>query len=140
VTVVDLEIVDATLFETTLDVTLRISNDNPEALVLDGAVVRLELGGVKVGKGATGERVEVPRLDSVTRHVEVHLNHLALATRIKGIIDQKVVDYGVSGKVYVLQRSGAIRKMDVSGEGRLDLRAGAAKPPTTEATGGDPVD
>ena len=127
VTLVDLDIVDATLFESTLDVAVRISNDNPEPLVIDGAVVKLELGGVRVGKGASNERLELPRLGSVVRRVEIHMNHLALATRIRGIIEAKIIDYAVTGKVYVVQTSGSVRGMKFESRGKLDLRGEAAQ-------------
>jgi LEA14-like dessication related protein len=135
VTLVNLDVVDATLFETTLDVTVRIFNENPESMILDGAVIKLELDGVRVGKGASSERVEVPRLDSVTQRVSVHLNHLAVATRIKGIIESRVVDYGLTGKVYVVQPSGSVRKMTIANQGQLDLRrGGSVVPDKTQAT------
>ena len=69
VTLADLDIIDATLFESTLDVAVRISNDNPEPLVIDGAVIKLQLNGIKVGKGASDERLELPRLGSVVRRL-----------------------------------------------------------------------
>ncbi len=127
VTLVDLDIVDATLFESTLDVAVRISNDNPEPIIIDGAVIKLELNGIKVGKGASDERLELPRLGSVVRRVELHMNHLALATRIKGIIEAKVLNYGVTGKVYVVRPSGSVRGMSFESHGQLDLRGEAAQ-------------
>jgi LEA14-like dessication related protein len=132
VTVVDLAIVEATLFETTLDVSVRIFNDNPEPLILDGAVIKLDLDGLKVGKGASSERLEVPRLGSVVQRFEVHLNHLAVATRIRGILESQVVDYGVTGKVYVVQPSGSVRRMPVESQGTIDFRAGAEADQSTE--------
>lgn len=133
VTLVDLDIVDATLFESTLDVAVRISNDNPEPVVIDGAVIKLELNGIKVGKGASDERVELPRLGSVVRRVELHMNHLAMATRIKGIIEAKVLDYGVTGKVYVVRPSGSVRGMSFESRGQLDLRGEAAQADAVDA-------
>lgn len=127
VTVVDLAIVEATIFETTLDVSVRIFNDNPEPLILDGAVIKLELDGLKVGKGASSERLEVPRLGSVVQRFDVHLNHLAVATRIRGIIESQVVDYGVTGKVYVVRPSGSVKRLPVESQGTIDFR-GEARP------------
>jgi len=140
VTLVDLDIVDATLFESTLDVAVRISNDNPEPLVIDGAVIKLELNGIKVGKGASDERLELPRLGSVVRRVELHMNHLALATRIKGIIEAKVLNYGVTGKVYVVRPSGSVRGMSFESRGQLDLRGEAAQSDALDAVPPETVD
>jgi len=140
VTLVDLDIIDATLFESTLDVAVRISNDNPEPLVIDGAVVKLQLNGIKVGKGASDERLELPRLGSVVRRIELHMNHLALATRIKGIIEGKVLNYGVTGKVYVVRPSGSVRGMSFESQGQLDLRGEAAQADALDAISPGTID
>jgi len=140
VTLVDLDIVDATLFESTLDVAVRISNDNPEPVVIDGAVIKLQLNGIKVGKGASDERLELPRLGSVVRRLELHMNHLALATRIKGIIEAKVLNYGVTGKVYVVRPSGDVRGMRFETSGQLDLRGKAAQADALDAISPEIID
>ncbi len=140
VTLVDLDIIDATLFESTLDVAIRISNDNPEPLVIDGAVVKLQLNGIKVGKGASDERLELPRLGSVVRRLELHMNHLALATRIKGIIEAKVLNYGVTGKVYVVRPSGSVRGMSFESRGQLDLRGEAERAEALDAVSPGTID
>ncbi len=140
VTLVDLEIVDATLFESTLDVALRISNDNPEPIVIDGAVIKLELNGIKVGKGASNERLELPRLGSVVRRVEIHMNHLALATRIQGIVEAKVLNYGVTGKVYVVRPTGGARGMSFESRGQLDLSGDVAQADALDPVAPGPTD
>jgi LEA14-like dessication related protein len=122
VSLVDLDFVDATVFESTLDVGVRIFNENPEPLVLDGVVIKLELDGRKFGKGATSERIEVPRLDSVVQRLEMHLNHLAVATKIKTVIESKMVNYSITGKVYVVTPSGSIKRLPIDKQGQIDLR------------------
>ncbi len=122
VSLVDLEFVDATIFESTLDVGVRIFNENPEPLILDGAVIKLELDGRKFGKGAMSERVEVPRLGSVVQRLEMHLNHLAVATKIKTVIESKMVNYSITGKVYVVTPSGSIKRLPIDKQGQIDLR------------------
>lgn len=122
VSLVDLDFVDATIFESTLDVGVRIFNENPEPLILDGAVIKLELDGRKFGKGATSERIEVPRLDSVVQRLEMHLNHLAVATKIKTVVESKVVNYTITGKVYVITPSGSVKRLPIDKKGQIDLR------------------
>lgn len=122
VSLVDLDFVDATIFESTLDVGVRIFNENPESLILDGAVIKLELEGRKFGKGATSERIEVPRLDSVVQRIEMHLNHLAVATKIKTVIESKMVNYSITGKVYVITPSGGVKRLPIDKQGQIDLR------------------
>ena len=120
-TLTDLTVVDATLFETTLDVAIRISNDNPEALLVDGVIVKLELGGRGVGKGSSPERVEIPRFGSTVQRLEIHLDNLAVATRLRSILESSTVDWGLAGKVWVVSSSGRARSLPFESRGRLDL-------------------
>jgi len=122
VNLVDLDFVDATVFESTFDVAVRISNDNPEPLILDGAVIKLELSGRNFGKGATAERIEIPRFGSVVQQLEMHLNHIAVATKIRSVIESKVVDYAIKGKVYVITPSGSTKRLPIEKQGTIDLR------------------
>jgi LEA14-like dessication related protein len=139
VTLVDVDLVDATLFESTLDVAVRISNDNPEPLVLDGAVIKLELDGRRFGKGSTSERLEIPRLDSVVQRLEMHLSHMAVATKIRGVIESKTVNYAITGKVYVLTPTGTVKRLPIDKQGMIDLRGKGPlelpedPPPATDA-------
>ena len=125
-TLTDLAVVDATLFETTLDVAVRISNDNPEALLVDGVVVKLELDGRRVGKGSSPERAEIPRFGSAVQRLEIHLNNLAVAARLRSILESSTVDWGLAGKVWVASSSGRVRALPFESRGRLDLREPAA--------------
>jgi LEA14-like dessication related protein len=122
VTLVDLDFVDATIFESTLDIGVRIFNENPDPLILDGAVIKLELEGRNFGKGTFSERVEVPRLDSVVQRLEMHLSHIAVASKLKTVIDSKVVNYSITGKVYVITPSGRVKRLPIDKQGRIDLR------------------
>ena len=122
VTLIDVDFVDATLFESTLDIGVRIFNENPEPLVLDGAVIKLELEGRKFGKGASSDRVEIPRLGSVVQRIDMHLSHIAVATKISEVIESRTVNYSISGKVYVVTESGAIRSLPIDKRGTIDLR------------------
>lgn len=140
VSLVDLDFVDATIFESTLDVGVRIFNENPEPLILDGAVIKLELDGRKFGKGATSERIEVPRLGSVVQRLEMHLNHLAVATKIKTVIESKMVNYSITGKVYVITPSGSIKRLPINKQGQIDLRGKGAMELEPDSVSADDVD
>lgn len=139
VTLVDLDFVDATIFESTLDVGVRIFNENPEPLILDGAVIKLELEGRNFGKGASSERTEIPRLDSVVLRLEMHLSHMAVATRLKTVVESKMVNYSITGKVYVITPSGRVKRLPIDKQGQIDLRGNAAQDlvddPTTDGAG-----
>lgn len=124
VSLVDLDFVDATLFESTLDVGVRISNDNPEPLILDGAVIKLDLDGRNFGKGTIADRIEIPRFSSVVQHLEMHLSHIAVASKIKGVVESRTVDYGITGKVYVVTPTGSVKRLPIEKRGTIDLRGG----------------
>lgn len=122
VTLVDLEFTDLTLFETSGVFTVRLANENPEPLMVDGGVYNLYLGGLKIGKGLSNHRIEVPALGTATDEVELHLNNLAIATQVRSIWDSKVLDYRLKGRVYV--EGGYGRKtLKIENEGRFDLEA-----------------
>lgn len=120
VSLVNLEFEDLTLFETSGVFTVRISNENPDPVVVDGAVYNLYLGGLKVGRAMSDRRLEVPRLGSATYDVNLYINNLALATRLIPVIESRVLDYRVKGKLYV-ERPYGLRRMRFSRDGRLDL-------------------
>jgi hypothetical protein len=58
---------------------------------------------------------------------------LPLATRIKGIIEAKVLNYGVTGTIYVVRPSGSVRGMSFESSGRLDLRSEAERAEALDA-------
>lgn len=140
VTLVDLDFVDATVFESTLNVAVRISNDNPEPLILDGAVIKLQLSGRNFGKGATSERIEIPRFSSVVHWLEMHLSHIAVATKIQGIIESKTVDYGIRGKVYVITPSGSTKRLPIEKQGTIDLRGKQPQDPLEDQVSEGSID
>jgi LEA14-like dessication related protein len=124
---VNLTFVDATLFESTLTATVRVDNDNPEPLVVDGVVVRLVVGGLSVGKGRSDARVEVPRFGSETVPLTVHLSNVRLATRLHDLFRDEAVDYGLDGSVYVLSGGRSIR-VPIHQAGRIDLGEASGAP------------
>jgi LEA14-like dessication related protein len=119
VTLVNLRLGEATVWETTAYVTLRVQNESPLPLVLDGGVHKLYLNGLSIGEGLTNERLEIPRLDSATQIVTVHLRNLAMATRLRSIIELHAAEYRLSSKLYLLE-NGRSRRCRLSSEGRLD--------------------
>lgn len=101
VTLVDIEFTDMTLFETTGEFTVRLANENPDPLVVSGGVFRFYLDGVKVGKALSSETVEVPRLGTATQRVSLHLNNVALITRLASLMEQPQLDYEIRTRLFV---------------------------------------
>ncbi len=122
VSLVDLKFTDLTVFETSGIFTVRLTNENPEPLFVEGGVYNLYLGGLRVGKGLSDHRLEVPPLSTATDEVELHLNNLAIATQLRSIYDSGVADYRIKGKVYVEGTYGR-RRVTIENEGRFDFKA-----------------
>lgn len=124
-TLVNLELADATLFETTLEVQLRIANPNPEPITFNGAKFKLTLEDRKVGRGMSPETVTIPRLGTQVVSIPFHVNNATLLLRVKEILDTRSVAYGVQGTLY-LDRSFGTRKLKMQSQGQLDFDKGAS--------------
>ncbi len=121
VSMVNLKFTDLTMFETSGMFTVRLSNENPEPLLVEGGVYNLYLGGWKIGKGLSDHRLEVPPLATATDEVELHLNNLAIATQLRSIYESGVADYRIKARIYV-EGSYGRRKMTIENEGRFDFK------------------
>ena len=121
VSLVDLRFENLSLFETTAVFTLRITNENPFPLVVDGAVHKIALNGHNVGKGLSNARLEVPRLATATDQVTVHIGNLPLLLSAMDISQSSEVDYSVSSTLYVRDESGSQHRLRSSKSGTLRL-------------------
>ena len=133
VTLVDLRFEDLTVFETRGTFTVRLSNENPEPMVVDGAAYKLYLGGQKVGRALSDARLEVPRLGSSVYDVEVYINNVALVARLLTLGQEKGLDYTIKGKLYV-ERPYGTRRLRFSRDGRIDLSAAGGTPRAASET------
>lgn len=127
VSLVDLRFTDLTMFETTGIFTVRLANENPEPLIVEGGVYNLYLGGWKIGKGLSDNRLEVPPLATTTDEVELHLSNLAIATQLRSIYDSGVADYRINARIYVESGYGR-RKLTIENEGRFDFKTQETSP------------
>lgn len=119
VNLVSVRFQDATALETTATFTLRLSNDAPEPRQFTGGAHKIYLNGLYVGKGLSDKAIDVPRLGTVTQDVTVHLSNLALATRIKSVIEAKRFDYRIESVFY---GKGWLDRMRSESEGKLDFK------------------
>jgi LEA14-like dessication related protein len=119
VNLVSVHFQNATALETTATFTIRLSNDAPEARQFTGSAHTIYLNGLYVGKGLCDKTVAVPRLGTVTQEITVHLSNLALATRIKSVIEAKRFDYRIQSTFY---GKGWLDRMRSESEGKLDLK------------------
>ena len=120
VTLVNLEVTEITIFETTLMASLRVTNPNPEPLTIDGASFKLILDDKKIGTGTTKETFTVERLDSAVIDAVFHINNASALLRLKGIMGKTEVSYGVRGHLYT-QGSFGTKKLNVDKMGTINL-------------------
>jgi LEA14-like dessication related protein len=120
VTLAGVEPTEVTMFETTVQVKLRVSNPNPEPLTLEGASFKLRLEGQKIGQGLSSETVVIDRLDSTLLDVTFHVNNAVALLQLKEILDQEAVDYGIRAVLYT-QGSWGTKKLKVDKEGRFNF-------------------
>jgi LEA14-like dessication related protein len=110
---------EASALETTSEFIIRLSNDSPEARKFTGGAHKIYINGLYVGKGLSAEPIEVPRLGTVTQAVTVHLSNLALATRVKAVIEAKSFEYRLQSTFF---GDSIFSRMHSETTGRLDLK------------------
>jgi LEA14-like dessication related protein len=76
--VVNVAPTQASLFETTVGITLRLTNEAAEPRVLTGSSHRLFLNGTYVGRGVSNERVGLPPFGVATQTITVYVENLTL--------------------------------------------------------------
>ena len=120
VTLAGVELTEVTMFETTVQVKLRISNPNPEPMTLEGASFKLRLEGYKIGQGLSSEAVTIDRLDTAMLNVTFHVNNAVALLQLKEILEQEALDYGIRAVLYT-QGSWGTKKLKVDKEGRFEF-------------------
>lgn len=121
VTLVNLRFEQMTPFETTAHFTIRVQNQTPEALGLEGGVHKIYLNQVYVGSGVNNEMLDVPRLSEGIQNVTVHIRNLAMLRLVREIVEAKRVDYRLDSLVYA-RCAGRASKFRVSKAGAIDVK------------------
>ena len=121
VNLVNMAIGEATVWETAVNFTVRLQNELPDAVIVDGAVHKIYLNGTYVGEGLSNERVEIPRLSTSVQNVTVHLRNVSLFTKLRSIIDAQAVDYKMTSLLYTVI-DGSKRTYRAEREARLDFK------------------
>jgi len=133
VTLVDLRIADVTVFETSLEATVRVTNPNPEPLEVEGASFKLRLNGHKVGTGTAPAATTVPALESVTVEARFHLSNLAALRRLQELLESEAVEYGLESRLFV-RRPWGRSTLRAATTGRIDLAGGTPAGPGPAVT------
>ena len=120
VALVDVRISEITMLQARTIFTVRIDNAEPEPLLLDGSVHEISIDGRRIGRGMQSERIEIPRLSSVTVEVPVDISTVALVTPIRDAVESERFDYEVHSRLFVLL-GGSRREIGITRRGRADL-------------------
>lgn len=120
VTIADVRFGDLTLFETTAEFKVRITNPNDFPLRLNGASHSISLNDLTIGTGTSNESIEVPRLGSAVQTVTVHMSNLSLLRRIQTLVEAKDFDYEIRSTLYPAGGFG-LRRITVEEHGRVNV-------------------
>jgi LEA14-like dessication related protein len=130
VTLVSVAPQQSSLFETTVLLTLRLTNEGVEALPLMGSAHRIHFNGTYVGRAVSDEKVMLPRLGSTTQTVVAHFENLTLMRKAQELGNVPRVEYRIDSQLHVAERGGTI---GATATGQLDLSGllpqSAANPP-----------
>ncbi len=121
VSLVNVRFAQSTVLETTAIFTVRLQNESPEPVTISGGVHKFYLDGACIGEGLSNETFALPRLDSATQDLTVHLRNLTVARKLKPILEQKRFDYRVESTLYQ-EQDGRRGRTKISNAGQLDLR------------------
>jgi len=108
----------ASLFETKAELTLRYTNESSQALPLAGSTHKLYINGTYVGRAVTNEQLTLPELGTVTQTLTAHLENLALMGKAREIGNMSKVDYRIDSRIHVAGGGGTLR---ATSTGQVDL-------------------
>lgn len=118
VSVVDLRPAASTVWETQVELAVRVTNEGDRPVAISGSAHKLWLNGTAVGRGVANEPVTVPALGTAVVRVTVHLENLALIRKATELRDAPQVSYRLDSR---FARDGGW-SMNARTEGALDLR------------------
>ncbi|MCB0325407.1 MAG: LEA type 2 family protein, partial [Bdellovibrionales bacterium] len=119
VSVVNVLLENVTVFETVAVFTIRVDNENPFPLEIDGGVHRFYLNDNYVGKGFDETGFTIPRLSSTTQEVRVHLSNLRFFLKLQSLLESSTLSYRIESTLYTNRAFD--RDLDVTNSGSLDL-------------------
>ena len=119
---VGLRPVQASLFETTADLTLRVTNESPQALVLRGSSHKIYVNDTYIGKAVSNEPLTVQSLATATQTVTAHLENLALVGKVRELsaASTTTVVYRIESRLFVSDEMGG-GKVSATATGQLDF-------------------
>ncbi len=124
VSIADLSLIDAGLFEQRYRVRLRILNPNDFTLPIRGMRFAVDLNDKPFARGLAPDGVDVPRLGQAFVDVEVATSTFDLVRQALGARDARQLAYELEGTLFLSSRWH--RELPFSKTGKLELASGDA--------------
>jgi LEA14-like dessication related protein len=121
VSLTDMRIIDATLFEQRYALKIRVQNPNPVALPIEGMEFRLDINDVELGRGVSDKAVTVPAYGEEVFEINLVSNFARIVNQIRALEGGQgnSLRYRLAGGISVANRIGKL-PFDYHGEiGRL---------------------
>ncbi len=118
VSLVDVEMADVSVFETSLLIKVRIQNTDPKPLRIAGGSHEVFLNGLSLGSGESGEDLTIPGHGSVTDTVRFYISNFTLFGKIQRLVNSSHLDYKIKSRLYV-DSSLFGRTLEVDRQGEL---------------------
>lgn len=114
----------ATLLETTVAVTLRLTNESSQPLRISGGVFKLHLNGTYAGRAVTSEQLSIPALGTAAPTVTVYLENLVLMRKATELSNARVpvISYRLDCRFEAMDGEHPAQ-IDASTSGELDVSA-----------------
>ena len=117
---VEIQAANTTIFETTISLTLRVTNETNQPLRLQGSAHKLTLNGSMVGRGVSDAMTDVPALGTATFPVTIRMDNLKLLNQFSNGRLPPELAYRLESRLFT--QAGQQSGLMVRTEGALDLR------------------
>jgi LEA14-like dessication related protein len=123
----------AAMFETSAALTLRLTNESAEPLMLIGSAHRLYLNDTYVGRAVSNEPLSIPPLTTATQTVTVFMENLTLMRKVIELANtnRPIIAYRLESQLHAGASSPG-RTLATTSRGELDLTALMATGPLGE--------
>jgi LEA14-like dessication related protein len=117
VSLTDLRLLDATLFEQRFALKIRVQNPNPVALPVDGMDFRLDINDIELGRGVSDQAVTVPAYGEAVLEINLASNFARIVNQIRALESGKgqSLRYRLAGGISLANRIGKL-PFDYQGE------------------------
>ena len=117
VSLTDLRVLDATLFEQRFALKIRVQNPNAVALPINGMNFRLDINDVELGRGVSDQAVTVPAYGEAVFEINLVSNFARIVNQIRALESGKgqSLRYRLAGGISVADRLGKL-PFDYQGE------------------------